>query len=145
MSFCDRPLGSVRFHPDFNRPLIALWDQRHSSPFVICCRKWISGRLKSHPDRSTAGSIVEFRHSNTLTSEVLLEFTHPIKYTPHSMARVSRVSFCDRPLGSVRFHPDFNRPLIPPGSLAPPCPSTTINRVHNPAQARCTLSWKNLS
>ena len=58
--FCRKTLDSVGFHPDFNRPLITLWDQRDSSSSVICYRKWISGRLKSRPNRILSCSIVWF-------------------------------------------------------------------------------------
>ena len=54
-----RSHDSVWFHPDFNRPLIPLWDERDSSSFVICYRKWISGRLKSTPNRICSCIIIK--------------------------------------------------------------------------------------
>ena len=65
--FSDKALGSARFHDDFNRPLNALWDQRESSSFLSCHRKWFNGRLKSAPNRARSCSMAIFCDMNTLS------------------------------------------------------------------------------
>ena len=74
-TFSPKRLDSVGFHLDFNRPLITLWDQRDLTSFVICCTKWISGRLKSDSDRVLSSSIGNFGDTNTLPSEVIADST----------------------------------------------------------------------
>ena len=69
--FCHKALDSVGFHSDFNRPLITLWDQRDSSSSVICYRKWISGRLKSPPNRIPSCNIVEFLAPDTPGNDMI--------------------------------------------------------------------------
>ena len=81
-TFSPKTLDSVGFHLDFNRPLITLWDQRDWSSFVICYRKWISGRLKSTPNRVPSCSIVDFCATDTLHKECIIIFTPLRNYTP---------------------------------------------------------------
>ena len=80
--FFAKALGSGGFHGDFNRPLITLWDQRDSSSFVLCCTKWISGRLKITPNRVPSCSIADFCATDTLHNECIIIFTPLRNYTP---------------------------------------------------------------
>ena len=81
-TFVAKALDPARFHHDFNRPLITHWDQRDSSSFLICYRKWCNGRLKSPPNRIRACSIVNFYNSNTLTSDADHVFAWSVNYIP---------------------------------------------------------------
>ena len=73
-TFSPKTLDSVGFHLDFNRPLITLWDQREWSSFVICYRKWISGRLKSTPTRVPSCIIAKFLAPYTPGNELISDF-----------------------------------------------------------------------
>ena len=81
-TFGPKTLDSVGFHLDFNRPLITLWDQRDWWSFVICYRKWISGRLKSPPTRVPSCIIVKFRQPYTPDNELISDFN--VWQNPHS-------------------------------------------------------------
>ena len=100
--FGRKTLDSVWFCLDFNRPLITLWDQRDSSSFVICYRKWISGRLKSAPNRTRACSITIFCDLDTLSCGWYCIFVssiicHPVHKRGYPMCHVltKRVALYD--------------------------------------------------